>query len=345
MNGMTYGYIYVILRGEEFDSVADRIRESHILTLAVQGVLLSLIAAGSIGLVALGFVTKKLRRLTRTALALKEGDYSQRMTITSNDELDDLGRAFNSMADTLAQHVGELQRTDSLRRELIANVSHDLRTPLASMQGYLETVLMKDTNLTVEERRNYLEVIFGSTERLSRLVQELFELSKLEARQTQIHAEPFSLSELANDLVQKFAPIAEKKQVKLMSRFQENLPMVEADIGLIERVLQNLLDNAVAHTDAGGEVHITLERQGDRVRVHLEDTGVGIPASDLPFVFERFYQARTKGKTGGAGLGLAIVKKILEAHGESINVESQVGKGTRFKFELPLSSRQRNVAA
>ncbi len=345
LNGMTDGYVYVILRGEEFDSVADRIRQSHILTLAVRGVLVSFFAAGVIGLVAIGFVTKKLRRLTRTALALKEGDYSQRMTITSNDELDDLGRAFNSMAETLATQVGELQRTDTLRRELIANVSHDLRTPLASMQGYLETVLMKDTNLTAEERRNSLEVVFSSTKRLSRLVQDLFELSKLEARQTQLHAEPFSLSELANDLIQKFAPIVEKKQVKLMSSFQENLPMVEADIGLIERVLQNLLDNAVVHTHTGGEVRIVLERQGDRVRVYIEDTGVGIPASDLPFVFERFYQSRTNGKTGGAGLGLAIVKKILDVHGESITVESQVGKGTRFKFELPMSSRQRNVAA
>jgi signal transduction histidine kinase len=343
--GITSGYVYVILRGEEYDSIADRIRESHILTLGLRGLLLSLIAAGVIGLIALALVTRKLRRLTRTALAFKEGDYSQRVTIVSQDEIDDLGQAFNAMADTLAGHVEELQRTDSLRRELIANVSHDLRTPLASMQGYLETVLMKDTNLTAEERRNYLEVIFGSAERLSTLIQELFELSKLEAKQTQPHVEPFSLAELVNDLLQKCAPMAAKRGVRLHSRFDRNAAWVSADIGMMERVMQNLLDNALAHTPAGGEVWVILEPQGRTVRVLCEDTGEGIPETDLPFVFDRFYRARTKGRTGGAGLGLAIVKGILDAHGASIAVESRVGAGTRFAFALPLAFPPGSVVA
>jgi len=345
MNGKTYGYVYVILRGEEYDSISDRIRESHILTLGARGLMVSLIAAGVIGLVALGFVSKKLQRLTSTALAFKDGDYSRRVRITSNDELDDLGRAFNGLADTLSRHVEELERNDSLRRELIANVSHDLRTPLASMQGYLETVLMKDSDLTPEERRNYLGTIFSNAERLSTLVQELFELSKLEAKQTQPYSEPFSLPELVNDLVQKFAPIAEKKEVALTVRAQENLPLVKADVGLIDRVLRNLVDNAIRHTQAGGEIRIVLDNHGDKIRTRLEDTGVGISESDLPFVFERFYQSRTKGKTGGAGLGLAIVKKILEAHGETIVAESRVNEGTRFTFELPQASSRKSVAA
>lgn len=344
-DGKTLGYIYVILRGEEYDSIADRIRESHILALGLRGLLLSLVAAALIGLVALAFVTKKLRRLTRTVLAFKGGDHSQRVVVTSNDELDELGRAFNSMADTLARHVEDLKQTDSLRRELIANVSHDLRTPLASMQGYLETVLMKDTNLTAEDRRNYLEVIFSNTERLSKLIQELFELSKLEARETLPHAEPFSLAELTNDLVQKIRPLAEKKGVKLVPCFQDNLPLAEADIGMIDRVLQNLIDNAITHTNTGGEVRIRIDHHENKLRVHLEDTGVGIPEGDLPFVFERFYQARTKGKVGGVGLGLAIVKKILEAHGESIVVQSRVNQGTTFTFALPTATTQKSAAA
>lgn len=345
MNDRTYGYVYVILRGEDYDSIADRIRESHILTLGLRGVLLSLVAAGAIGLVALGFVARKLRRLTATALAFRDGDYSRRVRITSNDELDELGRAFNAMADTLSQHVENLERTDSLRRELIANVSHDLRTPLASIQGYLETVLMKESNLSADDRREYLEVIFSNTERLGKLIQELFELSKLEAKETRPHAEPFSLAELANDLAQKFLPLATKKEVKILTRFPDTLPLVGADIALIDRVLQNLLDNAIAHTNAGGEVRLSLERHGNKIRVSLEDTGVGIPESDLPYVFDRFYQARTKGKTGGAGLGLAIVKKILEAHGEPVTVESRVNVGTRFSFELPLWKLQKSAAA
>ena len=343
--GKLLGYVYVILRGEEFDSIAERILSSHILTLGLRGLVLSILAAAAIGLIALAMVTRKLRRLTRTALAFRDGDYSQRVRITSRDELDELGEAFNAMADSLARHVEDLQRMDTLRRELIANVSHDLRTPLASMQGYLETVLIKDKSLTLEERRNYLGVIFSNTERLSKLVQELFELSKLEAKQTRPHAEPFSLAELGNDLVQKFVPIAGKKGVKLTAHFQENLPFVSADIGLIERVMQNLIDNAIAYTNHGGEVKLILDRDGEKLRVILEDTGVGIPEGDLPFVFDRFYQSRTRGKTGGAGLGLAIVKKILEAHGETISVESRVNQGTRFTFELPCVVLRKSAAA
>lgn len=340
VDGATHGYVYVILRGEDYDSIADRIRQSHILTLGLRGLLLSLVAAAAIGLVALSFVTKKLRRLTTTALAFADGDYSRRVRITSNDELDELGRAFNAMADTLARHVRELERTDELRRELIANVSHDLRTPLASIQGYLETVLMKESNLSAVERHRYLEVIFSNTERLSRLIGELFELSKLEAKQTQAHVEPFSLVELASDLLQKFTPIAQAKGVTLVADVLHPNPSVCADIGLIDRVLQNLLDNAITYTNSGGEVRLVVEGHAGKVRVSVEDTGIGIDPTDLPYVFDRFYQARTKGRTGGAGLGLAIVKKILEAHGEEIVVESRVNYGTRFTFTLPVATHQ-----
>lgn len=344
-DGKTDGYVYVILRGEEFDSIAERILSSHILSLGVRGLLVSVCAAAAIGLVAIATVTKKLRRLTQTALAFRGGDYARRVPVTSNDELDELGRAFNTMADTLAEHVEDLQRTDALRRELMANISHDLRTPLASIQGYLETVLMKDASLTAEERRGYLDVILSNTERLSKLVHELFELSKLEARQTQPHLEPFSIAELASDLLQKFAPIAGKKEVTLAADFADNLPPVVADIGLIDRVLHNLLDNAITHTKPGGEVHIILRQLGNTVRICFEDTGVGIPESDLPFVFERYYQVRSGRSSGGAGLGLTIVKKILEAHGEQISVTSRVGEGTRFEFTLPVVSHHKVIAA
>ncbi|MFN0158684.1 MAG: ATP-binding protein [Bacteroidota bacterium] len=337
MNGMIYGYIYVILRGEDYDSIAERIRESHVLTLGLLGLFLSFITSGCIGLVALALVTKKLRRLTRTALALRDGDYNRRVQITSDDELDQLGRAFNAMADTLSQHVEELKRTDTLRRELIANVSHDLRTPLASIQGYIETVLMKDDHLTVEERRKYLEIIFSSTERLNMLVQELFELSKLETKQTKPQSEPFSFPELVNDLTQKLAPLSTNKQVRLVTHFPENIPLVLGDVGLLDRVMQNLLDNAIRYTPSGGMISVDLRRNGDKIGVTVEDTGIGISQTDLPFVFDKFYQARTGAPTGGAGLGLTIVKKILEAHGESISVDSHENNGTRFSFQLPLA--------
>lgn len=336
MNGMIYGYIYVILGGEQYDSIAERIQQSYILTLGLRGLLVSLVAAGVIGLVALAFVTKKLRRMTSTVVAIKDGDYSQRVNITSSDELDQLGSAFNEMAATIQKNVDELSKADALRRELIANVSHDLRTPLASVQGYVETVMMKDETLTAEERHQYLKTIFGSTERLSRLVQELFELSKLEAKQSLPRPEPFSMPELVNDVTMKFVPQAETEGITISAEVPKNLPLVKGDIGMIERAMQNLIENAIAYTPRGGQVKVVLQQQSGKVQTRVEDTGVGIPEKDIPFIFNRFYQARLREKTsGGAGLGLAITKKILEAHGEDITVESRVDVGTRFMFELP----------
>lgn len=335
MNGMVYGYIYVILRGEQYDTAAERIVNSHILTLGLRGLLLSLIAAAAIGLVALGFVTKKLRRITKTVLQFKDGDYSQRVKITSNDELDQLAVAFNEMADTINNNLEELKKADALRRELIANVSHDLRTPLASMQGYIETILMKNETLSPEERKQYLRTILNGAERLNKLVQELFELSKLEAKQTRPNIEPFSMPELVNDLALKFAPVAERKQITLSTDIPKMISMVHADIGLIERVLQNLIENAINYTPKGGTVTLKVAQSNGKIKTVVEDTGIGIPEAELPFVFDRFYQVRSKTRANGAGLGLAIAKKILEAHGEMIMVLSKVKEGTSFSFELP----------
>ncbi len=339
MNGMVYGYIYVILGGEEYDSIADRIRVSYILALGLRGLLLSLIAAAVIGLVALAFVTKKLRRMTKTVMAFKEGDYGRRVLVASHDELDALGAAFNDMAQTIQQNVEGLNKADALRREIIANVSHDLRTPLASMQGYIETVLMKNKTLTEDERHDYLRTILSSTERLSRLVQELFELSKLEAKQIQPHLEPFSMPELVNDLTAKFVPQAQKTGVTIAVELPKGLPLVSGDIGMIERAMQNLLENAIRYTPHGGKVTVAVEQRNTKIRTRVEDTGVGISEKDLPLIFNRFYRARMREtSSGGAGLGLAITKKILEAHGEGIEVESRVNEGTKFVFNLPVAN-------
>jgi signal transduction histidine kinase len=338
VDGRRAGYIYVILRGEEYDSAADRIRESHILLLALQGLALSLVAAGIIGLVALALVTRKLRRISRTVQAFKEGDYSQRFETTSDDELDRLGGTFNDMAETIEATLDQLKHADALRRELIANVSHDLRTPLASMQGYIETVLMKNGTLQPGERDEFLRIVLGGTERLSKLVEELFELSKLEARQTRPRPEDFSLPELLNDVIQKFGPLAERHAVTISADFPERLPPVHADLGLIERALQNLLENAVKYNRQGGRVRVRVERSNGKVRTLVIDTGIGIPEKDLPHVFDRFYRSRRSGTAAGAGLGLAITKKILEAHGETVSVESEVGSGTTFSFQLSCTS-------
>ncbi|MBI3765566.1 MAG: HAMP domain-containing histidine kinase, partial [Ignavibacteriales bacterium] len=334
-NGKQVGYVYVILGGEEYDSALQFIQQNYILRLGVRTLFISLIAAAIIGLVSLGFLTRRLRRMTNVVTAFGAGDLSQRITIQSDDEIGMAARAFNQMADTIQRHVDELAAVDSLRRELVANISHDLRTPLSSMQGYVETVILKNNSLTGDERRQYLQTILDSTVKLNKLVQELFELSKLDAKQTLPKPEPFSLTELVQDVSQKFQPQAEKNSIHLEMQFDKDLPYVFADIGLIERVLQNLLENALKFTPKNGRVAVFIELVDAKLKVHMTDTGCGIPESDIPNIFDRFYRSsRNRSRNDGAGLGLAIVKRVLELHDENISVESSEQTGSTFTFAL-----------
>lgn len=282
------------------------------------------------------FLTKRVHRMTQAVRRFKDGQYHQRIKVTSDDEIGDLAKAFNHMAYTIEQNMQEMEKNDHLRRELIANVSHDLRSPLTSIQGYIETVLIKGNKLPQEKREAYLETILKNVVHLNNLVQELFELSKLDAKESEPHPEPFSIAELVQDVLLKFQPKAMKREVNLVSKLPFNLPMVSADIGMIERVISNLIDNALNFTPAGGKVEVILKKEGNQVQVTVSDTGAGIPAEDIPHIFDRFYMVE-KSRTrhgGGSGLGLAIARKIVEAHGGQLLVDSKVKEGTSFIFLL-----------
>jgi signal transduction histidine kinase len=226
-----------------------------------------------------------------------------------------------------------------LRRELIANVSHDLRSPLASLRGYLETLLLKEQALTESERRSYLEIALRQSQHLQTLISELFELARLDFEGYRIDAEPVQLGELARDVAQKLGLAAQTRQVALDLDIEPELGLARADIGLIERALTNLIENALAHTAAGGRIVLSMRAQGARVALCVSDNGSGIAAHDLPRIFERFYRAdkaRTRDDKG-SGLGLAIVKRIVELHGSEIRVDSVAGRGTSVGFDLPLA--------
>ncbi|MBD3219387.1 MAG: two-component sensor histidine kinase, partial [candidate division Zixibacteria bacterium] len=263
----------------------------------------------------------------------------------SDDDFGQLSMAFNQMADTIVGNMEEMKRTDDLRRELIGNVSHDLRGPLASLQGYLETILIKLDSLSKDEMKRFLEISLDNANNLSSLVSELFELSKLDARQTEPSIEVFSISELAQDVVMKYKPHADEKKISIKADLDGTMPLVKGDIGMIERVLSNLLDNAVRYTPENGTVSIVPEMHDSMVRVKISDTGHGIPEEDIPHIFGRYY----RGKRGiskekqGTGLGLAIAKKMLELHCSDIKVETAEGKGTTFHFEL--EAVQQNIPA
>lgn len=341
IGGSQRGYLYVILGGEQYDSVSSMVGESYTIRTSAYLIGGAFVFTGLAGLLLFFFLTKRLRTMTTTVRGFEQGQYDERLAVRANDEIGQLGRAFNQMADTIVENLEQLKQNDVLRRELVANISHDLRSPMASIQGYLETVLMKDATLEPEKRRQFLNTIYHNVTMLSRMVNELFELSKLDAKQVEPEFEAFSIAELVQDMSLEFQPQAEEKKIRLVMSPAEGLPFVFADIGMIERVMGNLIENAIRYTPEGGEVRVGLERSADGVAVSVSDTGQGIAADDLPHIFDRFFRAeKSRSKlSGGTGLGLAIAKKIVEAHGRAISVKSTVNVGTTFGFALARAER------
>ena len=335
--GNIQGYVYIILASEEQAAVTNLLFGSYFLKLGTNVFFISLLGALGIGLLAIWILTRNLRTVIATVSRFKEGDLEARIPKGKSQDLYPLGETFNSMADTILANIEQLKSVENLRRELIANVSHDLRTPLAIMQGYVETLLIKEDSIGEAERRHYLGIVLDSSEKLKRLIEQLFEFAKLEAAQIEPKKESFFISDLAQDVFHKYQILAQDKGIHIELDMPQSLPLVFADVALVERVLQNLLDNALKFTPSDGEVRIELWEEGESVGVRIADSGPGIPEQDQAFIFERYHRsnrtAETKNK--GAGLGLAIVKKILELHDETIRVQSKLNEGTTFVFQLP----------
>ncbi len=339
--GALEGYLYVVLGSEEFDTIAGRLRGSHVLRLSAVLAATGLAVSLGAGLAAFAFLTRRLRRLAAAMDAFRRGGFRELPEPAGGtgggDEIGELSRTFRQMAERMRDQLRLLAGNDALRRELVANVSHDLRTPLSSLQGYLESLLLREASLPPGERRQQLEAAHRQCLQLGRLVAELFELARLDSRERQPRVEPFAPGELVQDVVQKLRMAAERQQVRLDAELPRDLPLVQADIGLIERVLENLIENALKHTPAGGSVRVALRRENGNVLVRVADTGCGIAREEIPHIFERFYRASRSGPRGeGAGLGLAIAKKIVELHGGTIQVESAPAAGATFAFPLPV---------
>ena len=335
------GYLYIVLRSTLYDRAAGSLKEKYLASALVRALILSAIAVGIVGLALFALLTRRLQRVARSVVEFEQGKYDTRLAASARDEIGELARAYNRMADTITANLEKLRQTDILRRELIANVSHDLRSPLTSIQGYVETLLMKQESLSSAQIRGYLQVVHSDATKLNEMVHELFELSKYEARQIEPRLERFSLTELIQDVAVKYRTRAEKQQVALSAVLPEKLYFVQADINMIERVLSNLIENALAHTPAHGQVRADLQEREGRARVRVIDSGTGIDRRDIPFIFDRFFSSGREGAGfgRGSGLGLAIAQKIAELHGSRIQVESEPGRGSVFFFELPLNRR------
>lgn len=230
----------------------------------------------------------------------------------------------------------EKSRLVELRTELLSNLSHDLRTPLSNVQGYIETALLKVSSEELPDVKRYLNIGLRNTEKLSRMIDELFELSKIESRRRLPKPVSFSIAELIFDTLSSFSMKAKRAGVQLQSQIPEDLPPVSADIAMIDRVLQNTIGNAVLYTPEGGSVTVRATAKRQKVLIEIIDTGSGIPPEELTKVFERFHRS-ANAVEGGSGLGLAVVKGILDLHEANFGMESEVGEGTRFWFELSRS--------
>ncbi len=335
------GYVYVVLGGQVHAGVVDRLRGSYALRMGAGAAAAGLLFAVAAGALSFALLTRRLRRLDATMRRFEAGGFASPPVPAADpgrggDEIDRLRGSFERMAERISRQLAQLERVDHVRRELVANVAHDLRTPLASLHGYLETLLLKGDRLGPGERRHYLEIATRHSRRLGKRVAELFELARLDAADVRLELETFSVAELAQDVVQKFEIEASRKDLRLELRRQDGLPRVRGDIGRIERVLENLLGNALRHTPPHGHVTVSLGRAASAVSIQVRDSGPGIPEQDLGSIFDRFYRSRNDDDAGGgAGLGLAIAKRIVELHGGTIGARSRPGQGAAFTFTLP----------
>jgi signal transduction histidine kinase len=339
-SGEPHQYLYVVLGGEDYDNIRALLHDSYFLQISLTAVVATAVFGLLIGLFLFNLLTRRLDTVSRLMAGFRLSGFREFIPYLGSgkssrqDEIDELGKSYNEMAGRIIEQMQALEEKDNLRRNLVANVSHDLRTPLASLQGYLETLKLKTASLPAEERRHYLDIAYSHSQRLTQLVSELFELSKLDARESLPEMEPVALGELVMDVAQKFRLRTEEKNITLTTEIDEGLPFVAADIAMLDRVLENLVSNAITHCNEGGRLRIAL--QGDHAKVELAvcNSGKSIDEADLPHLFERFYQSPQNRHGKGAGLGLAIVKRIIELHHSRISVQSCPEEGTCFRIVL-----------
>ncbi len=269
-----------------------------------------------------------VKGLTLAARQLGQGDLSQRVQLKDKGEVQELAQAFNSMA-------SDLEQAEQLRRNLVADVAHELRTPLSNIRGYLEAIrdrIMKPDAATIHSLDEEAML-------LSRLVDDLQELTLAEAGELKLVYQSEDIAELIKQAVTPWQPSVAAKEMSLSLDLPDKLPPVNIDWQRISQVLHNLLENALAHTSKGGTITVTATRQGANIQVSVSDTGEGIPVEDLPNIFERFYRVdKSRARaTGGSGLGLTIAKRLIEAHGGNIEAQSELGRGSRFSFTVPIA--------
>jgi two-component system phosphate regulon sensor histidine kinase PhoR len=290
------------------------------------------------------WISRSFSRIMAHASQLARGNFRARLDQTGRDEFGQLAHTLNETAQNLQQTMeqlqhehSELEKVERIRKDFVINVSHELRTPLASIQGYTET-LIDGALHDPEYNMRFLKIIRHNAERLARLTEDLLTLSRIEQKRQKFEFEVHTVNDLIRDAVDLVRPIAEKNRIQLAEAHAPNDAEVWCDSEAVSQVMSNLLDNAIKYTPAGGRITVGAQPRGRFFELYVRDTGAGIPADELPRLFERFYRvdkARSR-EMGGTGLGLAIVKHLVAAHNGAARVESRVNEGSTFFFTLPM---------
>lgn len=281
-------------------------------------------------------LSKPLKKINNAAKLIASGEFDKRLDITSEDEIGELARSFNNMA-------GALENLESMRRGFIANVSHELRTPMTSIHGFIEGIL--DGTISPQKQSEYLTIVRDEIRRLNRLTTDLLDLARMEAGEVSLKPVDFNINELIRRCIIKLENFIIEKDIDIEANFEEEDMYVKADVDSIERVIINLMHNAVKFVRPGGKIILSTSMYKNKILVSVEDNGIGIDSNEIDLIWERFYKSdksRSKEK-GGTGLGLAIVRNIINDHNQEIWVKSEAGKGTRFCFTLDKASNSEQI--
>jgi signal transduction histidine kinase len=345
-DGVLRGWLYVVARDPSVDPQTAQVMRGHAIQGLVKMVLLTLAIGTLLTVVVIAMLARPLAALTAVAERIRRAGFAAALPVhfpyaDREDEIGRLSVTLREMYDRLRQENARVMLTDARRRDMVAGVSHDLRTPLTALIGQLETIRLKGEALSEEQRRRYFDEALQNAGHLRRLTDTLAELGRLDSPDLRISPEPIALGEFVDDVAMRFRARADSAQIALSVNYPDRMPLISLDAALMERALSNLLDNAMRFTPAAGQIRIKIEPAPDRVRIVVADTGPGVPAEDQPKVFDRFFQgSRHREQRGSSGLGLAIVRRIAQLHGGEAGLESIHGQGANFWIELPTRSPQ-----
>lgn len=338
------GYLYVIIGGQIYDSILSNVKNNEQVQLLGVLALVSILFLLVLLLVSFQFFVSPLKRLTYQVNQIQLSDLEKTLAKIEDQpngkEVGDLSHVFNQLIDKVNRQFEQLSAVDKERRELLAHLSHDLRTPLASLQGFLETIQLRKDKLTKEEWQQYIQRCLKNAQSLKGFVDQIFELAHLESGEVAVSLESFPIADLLYDMVDKFSLVANNKNVRLEVELKEEDVKVSTDIAKLERILTNLVENAMRHTPSGGRICIgaKVDKNLNQVSLVIKDSGTGINKDELPYLFEPRYRGKQAIDDGRRhiGLGLTITRKLVKLLGSEIYAANNPEGGANFRFGLPI---------